>query len=99
MKIKLPSPPKIKNIVIYEQLPTSSSKPQMNALLLVSAHHFGPFLSAHGVNRRKYRRLPWYACILQKATRATELKWVCMRLIRSCVELHHETVLGSKISG
>ena len=37
----------------------------MNALLLVSAHHFGPFLSAHGVNRRKYRRLPWYACILQ----------------------------------
>ena len=59
---------------------------------------FWPFsvfsVTAYGVNRGKYRRLPRYACIPQKAKMGGELNWACMRLGQSCIELHYGTVLG-----
>ena len=44
MKIKLPSPPKKQEHPAIRKAPNLFLPPQLNALLLVSAHHFGPFL-------------------------------------------------------
>ena len=95
---KAPLPPKKQGHRTIRTAPHLFLPPQLNALLLVSAHHFGPFLffsvTAYGVNRGKYRRLPRYACIPQKAKMGGELNWACMRLGQSCIELHYGTVLG-----
>ena len=98
MKIKLPSAQKTRTSQY-----TYSSPPLLLTLVkrppFSKCSPFWPFsvfsMSAYGVNRRKYRRLPWYACILQNATIGGELNWACMRLGQSCIELHYGTFYGT----
>ena len=97
MKIKLPSPKKTRTShYTYSSPPlppTPVKRPPFS-----KCSPFWPFsvfsVTAYGVNRRKYRRLPRYACIPQKAKMGGELNWACMRLGQSCIELHYGTVLG-----